>query len=54
MKVSAVPKAPAFKPYTIEIEVQTREEHDALNYAGMCTTVIPDALRKKARSSINQ
>jgi len=51
LRVTTTTPEKVFKPYSVTIEVATQEDHDALNYASMCSTCIPEAVRKKANAS---
>ena len=51
LRVTTTTPEKVFKPYSVTIEVATQEDHDALNYAAMCSTVVPEAIRKKADAS---
>ena len=50
-KVTTTQPEREFKPYAVTIEIATQADHDALNYTAMCSTCIPEAIRKKANGS---
>lgn len=44
---------PAFEPYTLTLHVDNYDDHITLKYLSMCSTVVPDALFRKAGESVN-